>query len=1099
MKLRLLAVAALAALVGCPGGTTQVTPDAGDLSARCVSSTNQAAIDQGLGFACGRGRWCDRVDGICKSGECGYDEDCAEGFNCDTDKNVCRPPCDLGGGIGCECTVDSECPALSFCWGGNCLNAGTRECSRDDSGNPQHTDCAKDPSRAGAPVQVVQCTPVDMGLDCVTESDCAGSSCNQETGRCETLACMRPTCARDGDCPSGQRCHPTANACVEDLGCRFANYFPQLACTDGQECDEDSNVCREIEVGECTEANQAEVCREREICHVPEGRTDGRCVQCMSDFECTTEASGAPCQSQADCAAGTLCVADRNGVSTCRFSTGTHCNLALGQCVGSSGCQRDVDCMAPLPEPVSCETDIQCPPETYCENIGTNDEPNRTCLAPTGRRCAAGTNECVLPLCNLDEDCQTQNGGDTRWLCDTQMWRCALPDPRCDGDGEDEPNNGITTATSLEPFREGEDSPSYYTSTQILCRGDLDMYRLTIEDGQSIDATLTLDEAAFARILDDELECTRESHCRQLQDDAFCLNNRCHAALPPSAPFHLEIIAPESGEIVGQARLRDGNWTGTATATALNAGTYYFRVRSGATDADIFPYNLRVNLSTPPPCEIDEPNNSRQEATGLSVGEHTVQMRRFLCADDIDTYSFRVASGHTVQVSMAAEADMAIRLLGTNAQDNLAQSTPDQDVPSIEWTNDGDAKNVYLVVTVAPESTLPQDANRYELRIDVNPPFSCRGLRDIGGDRDSAQPIMTNQDGTGVVGDGAICEGADVDLYRVDLEPGQTADIRLDNSPRYPLDLRLLDGASIIDYGSGPTGFKRASAVNATGQTMPIYVYVGWNESATDEQRATDVPFDLRVQIEQGELCPDPQAEGEPNESRNASTYLGPSAQPLERHLCGPADIDWYMLNTVADTPVVIEAEFTHAQGDVDLYLFNSSQRAIAVGGSMDDNERIELDRTDGGDHYLMVERFAGGQAVQTYSLRSQYTEGCRDDQLEADGGDSSDDAITIRPAGGIFDWNRDLVLCSDSDWYRMVVLAGETITVQATGPEGLSLSLHALDEQNNAGEAVATSQRDGETHELSFEGVEAFRFYGLQVQGADGRTEYGLSVTAAQ
>ena len=38
-----------------------------------------------------------------------------------------------------------------------------------------------------------------------------------------------------------------------------------------------------------------------------------------------------------------------------------------------------------------------------------------------------------------------------------------------------------------------------------------------------------------------------------------------------------------------------------------------------------------MNLSTLPPCEIDEPNNSRQEATGLSVGDHTVQMRRF-CA-----------------------------------------------------------------------------------------------------------------------------------------------------------------------------------------------------------------------------------------------------------------------------------------------------------------------------------------------------------------------------------------------------------------------------------------------------------------------------------
>ena len=55
MTSRLLVCAALAALVACEGTTTQITPDAGELSARCVSSNNQAAIDQGLGFACGRG------------------------------------------------------------------------------------------------------------------------------------------------------------------------------------------------------------------------------------------------------------------------------------------------------------------------------------------------------------------------------------------------------------------------------------------------------------------------------------------------------------------------------------------------------------------------------------------------------------------------------------------------------------------------------------------------------------------------------------------------------------------------------------------------------------------------------------------------------------------------------------------------------------------------------------------------------------------------------------------------------------------------------------------------------------------------------------
>jgi hypothetical protein len=1088
-------------LVGCPGETRRVSADAGELSSRCVSSVNTEAIAAGQGFACGRSRWCDRVDGICKSGECGYDDDCEEGFACDTESNTCRPPCDLGGGIGCECTVDAECPALSFCWGGNCLNAGQRACSRDDLSNLQHGDCAKDPSRAGDPVQVVQCTPLDMGEDCVTDSDCAGSICNPNNQRCESLACMRPTCARDGDCASGQRCHPTANACVEDLGCRFANYFPQLACGEGQECDQDSNICRDIEVGECTEANERDVCRDLEICHVPVGNIDGRCVQCISDFECTSEAQGAPCQNQADCAGGTVCVADRNQISTCRYSTGTHCNTALGQCIGTSGCERDVDCMTRLPEAVSCNTDIECPPETYCENIGTNDEPQRTCLAPSGRRCASGTNECVLPLCNLDEDCQTQNGGDARWLCDTNMWRCTLPEPRCEGDGDDEPNNGVSTSTNLAPYREGENSPSYYTSTQILCRGDLDMYRLTIEDGQSIDATLTLDEAAFARELEGDVECTRESHCRELQDDAFCLNNRCHAALPPSAPFYLEIIAPETAEVIGIARLRDGNWTGTATATALNAGTYYFRVRSAATDADIFPYTLRVNLSTPPPCEIDEPNNTRQEATGLSVGEHTVQMRRFICEDDIDTYAFRVPRDHTVQVSMAAQADLTIRLLGTGAQEILAQSDPGHEVASLEWTNEEDAQNVYLVVTLTPQATLPEEANTYVLRVDVNPPFSCRGTRDVAGDRDSAAPISLNQDGLGSINDGALCEGADVDLYRIDLEPGQALTVHLNNSPRYPLDLRLLDADSIIHYGEGPNGFKQAGAVNSSGQTLRLFASVSWHPSANEEQRGTDVPFSLRFAVEQGDICPDPQAEGEPNNGRELATYLAASAQPLDRHLCGDSDVDWYDLNLVADTAVVIESNFTHDQGDIDLYLFDTQRQAVAVAASMDDNERIELAGTQGGHHFLLVERFAGGSAVQTYSLRSQYTEGCRDDQMEAEGGNTSQDSVTIRPGGGDFNYNRDLVLCSDSDWLRLVVLAGENVTVRVTGPAGMTLSLHALDGQNNAGDAVATGQAAGEIdgntiYELTYQGVDAFSFFGLQIGGLDERGEYALAIT---
>ena len=645
-----------------------------------------------------------------------------------------------------------------------------------------------------------------------------------------------------------------------------------------------------------------------------------------------------------------------------------------------------------------------------------------------------------------------------------------------------------------------QESPSFATGNQMLCRGDIDMYRIGIEDGQSIDATLTLDEGAFARVLDEELSCTRESHCQQLREDAFCMNNLCHAAEPPSAPFHLELLAPEGSEVIGQARLRDGSWNGTASASALNAGTYYLRIRSAATDADLFPYSLRVNLSTPPPCEIDEPNNARNEATGLSIGDRTLEMRRFLCAEDIDTYTFRVPRDHSVEVSMISEANLAVRLLGTNAQEILAESETEGPIENFEWINDGDgARNVYLTVTAS--GPLPEEANGYVLRIGVKPPFRCGADADIAGDRDGAQALQPNQDGLATVNDGAICRADDVDVYRIDLDPGERLGMRLNNSPRYPLDLRLLDRDGIAHFGAGPVGFRDADTTNTSGARRAFFASVGWSEAATPEQRATDVPFTLRGTIEQGDICPDPEGEGEPNEHRDLATYLSTSAQPLERHLCGASDVDWYAVNLVQDTPVVIEATFSHDLGDVDLYLFNAARQAVAVAASMDDNERIELARTDGGDHYLLVERFAGGAAVQTYSLRAQYTEGCQDDQLEAGGGDNAAEAVTIRPGGGAFNWQRDLVLCGDEDWYRVLILANEQIAISASGPADLTMTLLPL-ENGVAGDAVAQSAPAGNSggrtvHELNHRGVQAFAFFALRVAGGNTRNEYSLTVTA--
>jgi hypothetical protein len=1108
-------------LVGCSDSSGRTRRDVGpDLENRCISNADAERLgEEAAGFACSTGSWCDKVDGICKPGACGYDEDCPEELACDTDTNVCKPPCDLGDGVGCECLVDSDCPALSFCWGGHCLDGGTRDCSRSGNGELEHGDCRKDPTRTGDEVQVIRCAAQSLGIDCVDDRACIpfGGICNVEARRCEQLACARPGCARDGDCPAGQRCHPTASQCVEDLGCLHAVLWPSLACIEGQQCDLESNDCVEIEVGECTEENAAENCRDLEICDVAEGEVLGRCVQCITDIQCTAELDNEACQNSGDCAANASCVTDDEDNSTCRLDLGTRCNRARGICTGGGGCTRNVDCYRVPRDPVSCTTDIDCPAETFCEDLGTPEQSNKLCLEPTNRLCAAGSQECVIPLCETDEECYEDNAGDTRWSCDTTLWRCALPAPEC-GDDPNEPNNNTTNATLLSDFQEVP-GPLFETGQQQLCRGDLDLYALAATDGQNIEATLALDRSGFVRMLEPATSCFDNQTCAERFDEsAVCFGtqdgNYCHATVAPEGTFHVEILAPQSDEVLGQARLRDGAWDVTATATAMTEGTYHIRVRSNALGRDMFPYTLTVNQSTPPPCEIDEPNDTRGEAVGLPVGEQALQLRRFLCGADVDVYSFRVPANFDVEASIIATddnnaaADLDLRLVGSNGQDLLAESVSPAGIEAIEWENEGDeSRNVYLSVTRGQSENNQADPATYLLRLLVRPPFSCEGnIDDVPGDPEGAMEVHFDQEDLALIESVAMCAADDTDLFRVDLEPGERFTARLSHSPRHPVDLRILDpdGSQPVAYGVGPYGFKETGYLNATGAATSFYVWIGWSAQATAEERVIDVPYSLRLVKEAAAQCPDPEAEGEPNNQREVASSLLPGEQVLSRHLCGGADIDWYAMNIVEDTPVTIDVGFNHDHGDVDIYLFDAEREVVAVSASLDNDERIDLARTDGGIHYLRVDRFAAAQEVQTYSLGAQYSLGCTDDDQEEAGGDTSETALTVRAAGGVFQYRQDLVLCMDQDWWRLVVLAEELVVVQVTAPLGTGLVLHRLDANGVSSGEVATGQvvrneGDNLVYELQYTGVEAFGFFAVQVTGPAARAPYTLDIQVTQ
>ena len=374
--------------------------------------------------------------------------------------------------------------------------------------------------------------------------------CDADQLRCIAYSCMRPVCARDGDCSPGQRCHPTANTCVEDLGCRYANLFPELACPTGKSCDVESNTCREIEAGECTRATQEQDCREFELC---DDEIDGRCVQCLDDTQCTGEGSSLDCSGGGECPQGERCVTNSEGSSTCRRHQGTHCNVVTGRCrrVGV----YDVDCMR--------STEQSWYDLDSCRNLLPRCRQFR--CAPNAMPFANGSGLCVGeqrmcdPAVFFRRKLSEEHGGDPRWSCDQTSYRCRLPEPSCPADA-DEPNNNSSSGIPMSQYGEG---PLFDTLEQILCRGDQDFYKVQAESGQNLEVTLSLPEVAYTQVAQPTTQCFRNEDCSHPNHPVgtVCIESICQYAVRPEGLFQVDIFSPEAVgfEILGTTRLAEGS------------------------------------------------------------------------------------------------------------------------------------------------------------------------------------------------------------------------------------------------------------------------------------------------------------------------------------------------------------------------------------------------------------------------------------------------------------------------------------------------------------------------------------------------------------
>src|SRR5262245_38944873 len=198
-------------------------------------------------------------------------------------------------------------------------------------------------------------------------------------------------------------------------------------------------------------------------------------------------------------------------------------------------------------------------------------------------------------------------------------------------------------------------------------------------------------------------------------------------------------------------------------------------------------------------------------------------------------------------------------------------------------------------------------------------------------------------------------------------------------------------------------------------------------------------------------------------------------------------DDDWYSFTTSAGGlgTDLVRINFRHAQGDVDVALYNSAGTFLASSTGETDAETISLSGRPAGTYYVRIYGYAGARNPN-YSLTIEPP----DDKFE-----NNDTFGTARSLGSIRAPEALSGLrLADEDWYTF------TTTVSGTGGYVRLSFLHAQGDvdvalYNSAGTFLASSEGETDAETISLSGRPAGTYY-VRVYGYAGARNPNYSLT---